>query len=161
MKWRAPRVSPEGRMPSTTAEDYLKAIYQAERNLAFPDALVPMGHLAARIGVVPGTATTMVRGLARSGLAHYERYRGVRLTASGRKVAGLVLRRHRLVELFLVQVMGMNLDEVHDEAERLEHAISDRRIDRIAAMLGHPSTDPHGDPIPDADGLLPSSQVKE
>jgi DtxR family Mn-dependent transcriptional regulator len=146
-------------MPSTTVENYLKAIHQAEQDLPSPDDLVPMGRLAAMLGVVPGTATTMVRALARSGLADYERYRGVRLTPSGRRLAGLVLRRHRLVELFLVQVMGMSWDEVHDEAESLEHAISDRLIDRIDVMLGHPATDPHGDPIPDAEGLLPSAEV--
>ena len=113
-----------------------------------------MGQLAAALGVVPGTATTMVKTLAESGLVKYEPYAGVRLTASGEKLAALVVRRHRLIELFLVKVMGMSWTEVHDEAEHLEHAVSDRLIDRIDEMLGRPAVDPHGDPIPDPDGVL-------
>ena len=107
-----------------------------------------MGQVAAALGVTPGTATTMVKALAESGLAEYEPYSGVRLTAAGEKLAGLVLRRHRLVELFLVQVMGMSWAEVHDEAEQLEHVVSERLIERIDEMLGRPTHDPHGDPIP-------------
>jgi DtxR family Mn-dependent transcriptional regulator len=140
-------------MASQTVENYLKAIYQAERELA-ADALVPMGRLSSALGVVPGTATTMVKALAESGLARYEPYAGVRLTPAGEKLAALVLRRHRLVEQFLVQVMGMRWDEVHDEAERLEHAVSDRLVERIDEMLGRPATDPHGDPIPDPEGAV-------
>ena len=113
-----------------------------------------MGQLASALGVVPGTATTMVKALAESGLVHYEPYMGVRLTAAGEKLAALVLRRHRLIEQFLVQVLGMNWSEVHDEAERLEHAVSERLIDRIDDMLGRPSVDPHGDPIPGPEGKL-------
>jgi DtxR family Mn-dependent transcriptional regulator len=113
-----------------------------------------MGQLSSALGVVPGTATTMVKTLAESGLVIYEPYSGVRLTAAGTKLAAAVLRRHRLVELFLVRVMGMNWDEVHDEAEQMEHAVSDRLIDRIDEMLGRPTVDPHGDPIPDAEGLI-------
>ena len=105
-------------------------------------------------GVVPGTATTMVKTLAESGLVKYEPYAGVRLTASGEKLAALVVRRHRLIELFLVKVMGMSWTEVHEEAEHLEHAVSDRLIERIDEMLGRPAVDPHGDPIPDPDGVL-------
>ena len=141
--------------PSQTVENYLKAIYQAQLSLA-PEALVPMGHLAASMGVVPGTATTMVKALAESGLAHYEPYAGVRLTSAGQRLAAMVLRRHRLIELFLVRVMGMSWTEVHDEAENLEHAVSDRLIGLIDDMLGHPVVDPHGDPIPDRHGALPS-----
>ncbi len=141
-------------MASQTVENYLKAIFRAERELASPGALVPMGRLAAAMGVVPGTATTMVKALAESELAHYEAYAGVRLTPAGERLAALVLRRHRLVEQFLVQVMGMPWDEVHDEAERLEHAVSDRLIDRIDEMLGHPAVDPHGDPIPGPEGAM-------
>jgi DtxR family Mn-dependent transcriptional regulator len=141
--------------PSHTVENYLKNIYQAQ--LSLPDGdMVSMGQLATALGVVPGTATTMVKALAESGLAHYEPYTGVRLTAAGQKLAALVLRRHRLVELFLVRVMGMDWTEVHDEAENLEHAVSDRLIALIDDMLGHPSVDPHGDPIPDRHGSLPS-----
>jgi DtxR family transcriptional regulator, Mn-dependent transcriptional regulator len=138
---------------SHTVENYLKAIFQAQTS-AWPDALVPMGHLASALGVVPGTATTMVKALAESGLVRYEPYAGVRLTPAGEKLAALVLRRHRLIELFLVQVMGMSWTEVHDEAEHLEHAVSDRLIQRIDEMLGHPSTDPHGDPIPGPEGTV-------
>ena len=141
-------------VPSHTVENYLKAIYQAQTALAEADALVPMGQLASALGVVPGTATTMVKALSESGLVRYEPYAGVRLTKAGEKLAALVLRRHRLVELFLVKVMGMSWTEVHDEAELLEHAVSDRLIDRIDEMLGRPEVDPHGDPIPDAEGTV-------
>jgi DtxR family Mn-dependent transcriptional regulator len=140
--------------PSHTVENYLKAIYQAQSALPEANTLVPMGQLAAALGVVPGTATTMVKALAESGLVRYEPYAGVRLTKAGEKLAALVLRRHRLVELFLVKVMGMSWTEVHDEAELLEHAVSDRLIDRIDEMLGRPAVDPHGDPIPDAEGTV-------
>lgn len=138
-------------LPSSTVENYLKAIYSAQRVLD-RDGLVPMGQLAAALDVVPGTATTMVKALAESGLVRYEPYAGVRLTPAGVKLAALVLRRHRLIELFLVQVMGMSWAEVHDEAEHLEHAVSERLIERMDEMLGFPSVDPHGDPIPNAEG---------
>ena len=140
--------------PSSTVENYLKTIYMAQSAESDGNVLVPMGQLAHELGVVPGTATTMVKALAESGLVTYEPYAGVRLTASGLKLAALVLRRHRLMELFLVRVLGMSWDDVHEEAERLEHAASDRVIDRIDAMLGQPSTDPHGDPIPDPNGAV-------
>ncbi|HTH04080.1 MAG TPA: metal-dependent transcriptional regulator [Vicinamibacterales bacterium] len=143
--------------PSQTVENYLKAIYQAQLSISDSE-LVPMGQLAESLGVVPGTATTMVKALAESGLAHYEPYAGVRLTAAGQKLAAMVLRRHRLIELFLVRVMGMSWTEVHDEAENLEHAVSDRLIGLIDDMLGHPAVDPHGDPIPDRHGALASHE---
>jgi DtxR family Mn-dependent transcriptional regulator len=113
-----------------------------------------MGRLAAAVGVTPGTATTMVKALADAGLVRYEPYAGVALTRAGEKLAASVLRRHRLVELFLVRVMGLRWDEVHDEAEVLEHVVSGRLIDRMDEMLGRPDTDPHGDPIPNADGVI-------
>lgn len=141
-------------LPSSTVENYLKAIFQAQLQLPRKSDLVPMGQLAAALGVVPGTATTMVKTLAESGLAKYEPYTGVRLTASGERLAALVVRRHRLIELFLVEVMGMSWTEVHDEAEHLEHAVSDRLIERMDHMLGYPAADPHGDPIPNPDGVL-------
>lgn len=145
--------------PSQTVENYLKTIYQTQ--LALPhNALVPMGQLAAALGVVPGTATTMVKALAESGLAHYEPYAGVRLTSAGQKLAAMVLRRHRLIELFLVRVLGMSWTEVHDEAENLEHAVSDRLVGLIDEMLEHPSVDPHGDPIPDRHGALPGHEYE-
>jgi DtxR family Mn-dependent transcriptional regulator len=147
-------------LPSSTVENYLKAIYQGQVALQKGARLVPMGQVAAALRVTPGTATTMVKALAESGLAEYEPYSGVRLTAAGQKLAGLVVRRHRLVELFLVQVMGMSWDEVHDEAELLEHSVSDRLIQRIDDMLGRPTHDPHGDPIPNAEGTVPSHHTE-
>jgi DtxR family Mn-dependent transcriptional regulator len=141
-------------LPSHTVENYLKAIFLAQVALLPSEQLVPMGQLASALGVVPGTATTMVKALAESGLVRYEPYAGVRLTQAGEKLAARVLRRHRLIELFLVQVMGMSWTEVHDEAEHLEHAVSDRLIERIDEMLGRPSADPHGDPIPGPEGTL-------
>ena len=148
-------------LPSQTVENYLKTIHLTEAaNRAHAQvpsgerALVPMGQLASALGVVPGTATTMVKTLAESGLVHYEPYMGVRLTDAGEKLASLVLRRHRLIELFLVKVLGMSWAEVHDEAERLEHAVSEQLIDRIDEMLGRPESDPHGDPIPTAEGTI-------
>lgn len=140
-------------LPTPTVENYLKAIFQAQAQRG-RGGLVPMGQLASALGVVPGTATTMVKTLADSGLVKYEPYAGVRLTAAGEKLAAMVLRRHRLIELFLVKVMGMSWTEVHDEAEHLEHAVSDRLIERIDEMLGRPAVDPHGDPIPDARGAV-------
>jgi DtxR family transcriptional regulator, Mn-dependent transcriptional regulator len=141
-------------LPSSTVENYLKAIYLGQSALVGGLRLVPMGHVASALGVTPGTATTMVKALAESGLAEYEPYSGVRLSAAGERLAGLVLRRHRLVELFLVQVMGMRWDEVHEEAEQLEHVVSERLIERIDDMLGRPTHDPHGDPIPDTEGAI-------
>lgn len=140
-------------LPTPTVENYLKAIYQQQAQRG-RGGLVPMGQLASALGVVPGTATTMVKTLSESGLVKYEPYSGVRLTPAGEKLAAMVLRRHRLIELFLVKVMGMSWTEVHDEAEHLEHAVSDRLIERIDEMLGRPAVDPHGDPIPDAQGAV-------
>ena len=147
-------------LPSSTVENYLKAIYNGQSQLAEPRGLVPMGSVASALGVTPGTATTMVKALAESGLAEYEPYSGVRLSAAGEKLAAMVLRRHRLVELFLVQVMGMNWDEVHDEAEQLEHVVSERLIERIDAMLGRPTRDPHGDPIPTPEGAIAARHLE-
>ena len=104
-------------LPSSTVENYLKAIYLGGAQ-EHSHRLLPMGHLAAALGVAPGTATTMVKALAESGLVQYEPYAGVALTAAGAKLAALVVRRHRVIELFLVKVMGYRWDEVHDEAER-------------------------------------------
>ncbi|MDB5173346.1 MAG: iron (metal) dependent repressor, DtxR family [Phycisphaerales bacterium] len=137
-------------MASSTVEDYLKRIYLEQQRS--PDTLVPMGRLAEAVGVVPGTATTMVKALADSGLVSYEPRGGARLTRGGEQLALHVLRRHRLVELFLVKVLGLDWSEVHAEAEELEHAISDKVLERIDALLDRPSVDPHGDPIPPAKG---------
>jgi len=141
-------------LPSQTVENYLKTIFLAQAANPSSQGLIPMGQIAAAVGVVPGTATTMVKALSESGLVYYEPYMGVRLTPAGEKLAGLVLRRHRLIELFLVKVLGMSWAEEHDEAERLEHAVSERLIDRIDNMLGRPAVDPHGDPIPTAEGTM-------
>jgi DtxR family Mn-dependent transcriptional regulator len=147
-------------MPSSTVENYLKAIYIGTNSLDPPQRLLPMGQLSSALNVTPGTATTMVKTLAESGLVEYEPYAGVALTKAGQKLAALVTRRHRLIELFLVQVMGYSWDEVHDEAEQLEHTVSDRFVDRMDAMLGRPEADPHGDPIPNAEGLVKPQKVQ-
>ncbi len=137
-------------MPTSTVEDYLKCILLEEQK--DPEELVTMGQIASDLAVAPGTVTSMVKTLADSQLVTYAPYSGVKLTGPGRQLALHVLRRHRIVELFLVKVMGMDWSEVHEEAELLEHAVSDRIIERIDEMLGHPAFDPHGDPIPSAMG---------
>lgn len=139
-------------MPSSTVENYLKQLYLEQQQTE--DRLVPMGRLAQVMRVVPGTATSMVKALSDSGLVSYEPRGGVRLTPGGEQLALHVLRRHRLVELFLVRVLGLDWSEVHAEAEELEHAISDKVLARIDEFLGHPSADPHGDPIPSAEGSV-------
>jgi len=139
-------------MATSTVEDYLKCILIEEQRA--PEALVSMGQIAAGLSVAPGTVTSMVKTLADGGLLTYEPYSGVRLTLPGRQLALHVLRRHRLIELFLVRFLGMDLSEVHPEAEELEHAVSERLIERIDEMLGYPEVDPHGDPIPSASGKV-------
>lgn len=146
-------------MPTSTVEDYLKTVLQKEYRR--PGTLVSTGHIAETLGVAPGTVTAMVKTLAESGLVQYEPYSGVRLTPAGRQLAIHVLRRHRLVELFLVEVLGMGWGEVHDEAERLEHAVSDRVIERMDEMLGYPAVDPHGDPIPTAQGDVEEPELDD
>ncbi len=140
-------------MPTSTVEDYLKAILLHEQPLE-SGQLVSMGQIGLALDVAPGTVTAMVKALDKGGMLTYEPYSGVRLTEDGRRTALHVLRRHRLVELFLVEVLGLDWSEVHEEAERLEHAISDKLVGRIDALLGYPSVDPHGDPIPDGRGRL-------
>lgn len=139
-------------LPTLTVENYVKAIYQ----LSNPDRNDPIstGKLAAKLSVSPGTVTSMLKTLKESELADYMPYEGVRLTEAGRKLALRVLRRHRLIELFLVRTLNLTWDEVHEEAENMEHAVSDLLIDRIDEFLGNPSADPHGDPIPRADGTV-------
>jgi DtxR family Mn-dependent transcriptional regulator len=119
--------------------------------------MVSPGRIAGALGVAPATVTAMMKTLTESGLAIYEPYAGVKLTPAGYKLAMHVLRRHRLIELFLVRFMNMDWSEVHEEAEVLEHAVSDRFLRRMDEMLGRPSVDPHGDPIPSASGQLPST----
>ena len=132
-------------MPTSTVENYLKAILVRSSG---EDDVVATGALAEALGVTPGTITTMVKSMAARGLLEHQPREGVRLTPEGRTLALAVVRKHRLVETFLVEVLHMDWKEVHEEAEALEHAISDRVLLRIDAILGHPVADPHGDPIP-------------
>lgn len=142
-------------MATIAVENYLKHVLLLSDG---SQELVSMGALAGALEVVPGTVTTMVKAMADEGLVEHQPRHGVRLTGEGRRVALNVLRKHRLVETFLVNVLKMDWSKVHDEAEQLEHAISDEVLDRLDALLGHPETDPHGDPIPSRQGKL-SSQV--
>ena len=138
---------------TTTAQNYLKELYQLQQRSA-DRAPIPLGQLAEAVGVTPGTATTMVKRFAEDGLMRYVSRRGARLTAKGEKVALGVLRRHRIVETFLVQHLGLDWAEVHEEAEVLEHAISEKVLNRLDTLLGHPTTDPHGSPIPPPSGKM-------
>ena len=137
-------------MPTSTVEDYLKRILLEEQSR--PGQRVSTGAIAAALEVAPASVTAMIKTLDGSGLVSYEPYSGVSLTEAGRQLALHVLRRHRLVELFLVRVMGIDWAQVHADAELLEHAVSDRLIQRMDEMLGFPEVDPHGDPIPTALG---------
>jgi DtxR family Mn-dependent transcriptional regulator len=132
-------------MPTSTVENYLKAILVRTKG---NDPVVTTGAIADALGVTPGTITTMVKSLAGQGLLRHHPREGVELTDEGRAVALAVLRKHRLVETFLVQILHMDWGEVHEEAEALEHAISERVLARIDDILGYPVADPHGDPIP-------------
>jgi len=138
--------------PNASAlEDYLKTIYAHTEWQ--PEPILP-SVLAARLGLSPSTVTEMVKKLASAGLVTHKPYGAITLTEEGNARAVAVIRRHRLVETWLVRAMGYTWDAVHDEAEVLEHAISDRLLDAISASLGHPDRDPHGDPIPAADGSV-------
>ncbi|MHB1037240.1 MAG: metal-dependent transcriptional regulator [Pirellulales bacterium] len=139
-------------MASLTVENYIKTIrILCSRQGGGPAAT---GHLAAALGVAPGSVTSMLKTLSESGLVTYTPYEGAALTAAGDALALRVIRRHRLIELFLARTLDMTWDEVHDEAENMEHAVSDLLIDRIDAFLAYPQVDPHGDPIPTADGSV-------
>lgn len=131
-------------------EDYLKVIYEIERHAG----AAATNDIAQRLAIAPASVSGMVRRLADQGLLEHERYRGVRLTESGRRVALRTIRRHRVIEAYLTKALGYPWDLVHDEAERLEHAASDELIDRMAAAIGEPSTDPHGAPIPTREGEI-------
>ena len=135
-------------MTSLTVENYLKAVLQIR--LRADSEWVSTGQLAAAVNVSPGTVTSMLKTLADSGLADYKPYEGVRLTKEGRLLALRMLRRHRLIELFLVQTLNLTWDQIHEEAENMEHSVSDFLVDRIDNYLGYPLIDPHGDPIPSA-----------
>jgi DtxR family transcriptional regulator, Mn-dependent transcriptional regulator len=134
-------------------EDYLKAIYQL--NQEEPEAGSVTGQrIAERLGVASPSVTNMIKRLSDLGLVQHERYRGVELSGEGERIALEVVRHHRLLERYLVEALGYGWDEVHDEAERLEHHISEALEARMAAALGDPTVDPHGDPIPRLDGSI-------
>jgi DtxR family Mn-dependent transcriptional regulator len=135
---------------SAAVEDYAKAIFALEER----DGVVTTTALAERLGVRPASVSGMLKKLAELGLVEHERYRGVRLSESGRKVALEVLRHHRLLELYLVESLGLDWDAVHAEAEVLEHVLSDELEQAIAAKLGNPTLDPHGEAIPSAELVL-------
>jgi DtxR family Mn-dependent transcriptional regulator len=139
-------------MPSHTEENYLKAICKLSE--ADPAAGVSTNRIAAALATRAASVTDMLRRLADKGLLDYEKYRGVQLTAEGRRLALLTIRKHRLWEVFLVQQLGFNWDEVHEVAEELEHVASPLLMRRLDAFLGHPALDPHGDPIPAEDGAI-------
>lgn len=136
---------------SPVAQDYLKVIWNAAEWSTEP---VTTKHIAQRLGVRMSTVSEQVQRLVASGLLEHERYGVITLTAEGRRLAVAMVRRHRLLEAFLVEHLGYTWDEVHDEAEVLEHAVSHHFIERLDAFLGQPLRDPHGDPIPDAEGLV-------
>lgn len=131
-------------MSTQAVQDYLKVIY----TLSVASETVTTGEIAQRLGVTQPSATNMVKRLARQGLVTYAPYRAVTLTAEGRTVASAVVRRHRLLELYLESVLGIDRERIHAEAERLEHALSDSLEARLDELLGHPTLDPHGEPIP-------------
>ncbi|WJH23214.1 metal-dependent transcriptional regulator [Pseudarthrobacter defluvii] len=144
--------------PSSSIEDYVKVIYSFTE---WQDKPITSSQLAQRLGVANSSVSEMVRKLKDQGLVDHKPYSAVALTESGLRLALAMVRRHRLIETYLVQRLGYSWDEVHDEAEQLEHAVSDTFIERVAAKLGDPKRDPHGDPIPTADGqvLMPRAHL--
>ncbi|MAT15414.1 MAG: DtxR family iron (metal) dependent repressor [Planctomyces sp.] len=153
--------SPSARKLSLAVENYLKAVLQIGTRTG--NEWVSTGSLAEELSLSPGTVTSMLKTLDESktdDFVEYKPYEGVRLTEEGRRTALLMLRRHRLIELFLVHTLDLTWDQVHEEAENMEHAVSDFLVDRIDEFLGHPEADPHGDPIPTAEGQLRGEQVE-
>ncbi|HYW33944.1 MAG TPA: metal-dependent transcriptional regulator [Balneolaceae bacterium] len=148
---------------SQSVEDYLKKIYKLESKSKGASTT----QIAESLDISSASATNMLKRLARMGLVDYKSYKGARLTESGQKIALEIIRHHRLLELYLLEVLGYSWDEVHEEAENLEHHISEQFEDKIADLLNHPTHDPHGDPIPTKDGMMPEmkeqslSQVEE
>jgi DtxR family Mn-dependent transcriptional regulator len=136
------------------AEDYLKIIWKAQE---WPDGSVSTNEIAESLDVTPSSVSANLKKLARDGLIDYEPYGSISLTPSGREIAVLVVRRHRVLETYLVERLGLGWDEVHAEAHSLEHAVSDFVLDRMDQVLGHPACDPHGDRIPRADGSIARS----
>jgi DtxR family Mn-dependent transcriptional regulator len=145
---------------SSAIQDYLKAIYVLEVDRGPGGQAIPTTALAHRLGVSAASTTNMLKKLATLGLVSHAPYRGAELTHDGRKIALEVLRHHRLLETYLAEVMGVPWDEVHAEAEVLEHVLSERLEDRIADMLGDPDFDPHGHPIPGKDGSMPPASTR-
>ena len=143
---------------TSVAQDYLKVIWTAQE---WSLEKVSTKMLAERIGVSASTASESIRKLADQGLVEHEKYGAVSLTERGRRAAVSMVRRHRLLETFLVSELGYGWEEVHDEAEVLEHAVSDMLMSRIDAKLGHPRRDPHGDPIPGLDGQVPTPPARQ
>ncbi len=143
-------MSTESMSLGEAAEDCLKAVYELQTS----GRPVATSALAARLGVAEPTVTAMIKRLARLSLLRHTPYRGVELTSVGERVALETLRHHRLLELYLVRALGLGWERVHAEAERLEHVLSDEVEDRIDAALGHPKTDPHGEPIPTREGQV-------
>jgi DtxR family Mn-dependent transcriptional regulator len=143
--------------PSEAIEDYAKAIYSLARR---GDGIASTNDLAERLGVTPGSVSAMIKKLDERGLVEHVPYRGVALTSEGERVALEVLRHHRLLELYLAEHLGVPWDRVHAEAELLEHVLSEDLEERIAAKLGNPTHDPHGDPIPDADLVIDEGQTR-
>lgn len=139
-------------MTTLTVENYLKSILQHE--LQTDENLMSTGKIAEAMAVSPGTVTSMLKTLSESGLAEYKPYEGAILTESGRKLAMRMLRRHRLIELFLVKTLNLTWDQVHEEAEDMEHSVSDFLVEKIDEFLGRPQFDPHGDPIPTEEGVM-------
>jgi DtxR family Mn-dependent transcriptional regulator len=137
-------------MHTTAVEDYLKSIYEISRH----DGRVTTSALAELLSVAPASATGMIKKLSSMKLVTYEPYKGVELTDGGRKIALEVIRHHRLVELYLSEALGVPWDQVHEEAEKWEHVLSEDLEDRMDAALGHPKSDPHGAPIPNRDGAI-------
>lgn len=142
-------------MPTPAVQDYLKAIYLLTR----ADEAVGTSAIADRLGVAPGSVTGMLKRLGQQGLVEHERYQGARLTSTGRREAIRMIRRHRVLELFMVEVLGYTWDQVHAEAELLEHAVSDGMVDRMARVLGDPESDPHGHPIPSSAGQISTTEL--
>jgi DtxR family Mn-dependent transcriptional regulator len=144
--------------PSSSIEDYVKVIYGFTE---WQDKPITSSQLAQRLGVANSSVSEMVRKLKDQGLVDHKTYSAISLTPAGNRLALSMVRRHRLIETYLVQELGYSWDEVHDEAELLEHAVSDTFIERMAAKLGDPRRDPHGDPIPTADGavLMPEAHL--
>lgn len=137
---------------SERTQDYLKVVWDLSEHSG--GGAVPLKDVAGRLGQKASTASEAIKRMAAQGLIEHERYAGVSLTDAGRRLAIAMVRRHRLLETFLVTSLGYTWDEVHEDADLLEHACTDRFIERLDALLGHPARDPHGDPIPDAAGTI-------